>query len=157
MKINFSKFLNRSKTATIPAAKFSGQRYGVGNSAFYDEDENEDVRMVRPSKHEELPQDDVDVEFEHEDDTTEELNDHALMVVVNMLNAMCCDDESCEKAKQWLEDCDCLNPSDKDYLLGVLDADTDETWSDMNDEFNHDNEDEWYDEDDADADEKKNF
>lgn len=161
MKINFSKFIGRSKEAAVPAAKFSGQRYGIGNSAFYDEDE--DVHMIKPSKPEQFDvMDDHDDELVKKVEDREELNDHALAVVVNMLDAVCCDDEICKKIAHWIETCDCLNPSDRDYLMDVLDSHSDD-FNDMDDfeemddsDEYEDSEDEWSMSDDN-TPEKKNF
>lgn len=182
MKLNFSKFFSRNKgtTATIPAAKFSGQRYGIGASEFYDEDEENDVRMIRPTKTRSEFEDDLDAEdssadfnddadydddgfsdqddtarnyenefdqddeFDDEDDDSEFCEEDKCMapetarILADLIRNISCNEETCEKLKDWVDSCHYLGDEDRDYLLDMIDdrgADDSEGLDDSDDEF----------------------
>lgn len=167
MKLNFSKFLrDRSSKATVPAAKFSGQRYGIGSSSFYDEDEEGDVKMVRPSKRDSMEDDsnfdddhlysDSELDYSDEmDDDFDESNDgeeddepqmsaETARVLSDLIhNISSCDSEMCANIKDWIETSDHFSNSDRDYLMQMFD-DVSSDVDDMDIEAEYDDE---YDED----------
>ena len=184
MKLNFSKFLrDRSSKATVPAAKFSGQRYGIGSSSFYDEDEEGDVKMVRPSMKnsndeshdsedsefdgmsDEHTYGDDDSEFDYSDDMDDpEIDEESYMsaetarVLSDMIhNISSCDSEMCDSIKDWIETSDHFSSSDRDYLMQMFDdVSSDETDMDLDVEAEYDDYEDDHDFDEMDDDEIEN-
>lgn len=166
MKLNFSKFLkDRGNKATVPAAKFSGQRYGIGNSSFYDEDEEGDVKMVRPSRDSERDVGDEiepEREFDNHDDEMNNFDDgfedddfdedsfdedsfdeddsqmsaETARVLSDLIHSISsCDSEMCDNIKNWIDSSDHFSDSDREYLMQMFD-DTSSEFD--NDEFSMD-------------------
>lgn len=146
MKLNFLKFLNRDKD--VPAAKFKGQSYGIGRSEFYDEDENEDVRMVKPMGRNELGADsddsdmDFDIDMDDSDDSDmdaednmPQLDDRTADILTDLIKHLSCDGHACDSIKDWIETSGHFNDEDVDFLLNVVDEQGDDFDTDDSEDF----------------------